>query len=216
MAYPPAPWTLKGYALQTLQPIKSERVQSFIPSELEVVSLWPGQTLGGLYVAAYGLGSTLEYNELIVIGAVVRYGNQLGAWISHIYVDHPDSVAGGREIWGLPKALAQFTWGANNQSVQVHQGEQLLCDLSRTWKLPGWRQTLSFSAFSTLGLDLLCFEAKSNARLCLAGMKVQVPATSSIAALGLDQPWLGGECQNLHLVAEAPQVVGQLASSFER
>jgi acetoacetate decarboxylase len=25
-------------------------------------------------------------------------------------VDNPDSVAGGREIWGLPKELAEFSW----------------------------------------------------------------------------------------------------------
>lgn len=216
MAYPPAPWTLKGYALQTLQPVSLKRLTSLIPAELEVVSLWPGQTLGGIYAATYGLGSTLEYNELIVIGAVVRYGRQLGAWISHIYVDHPDSVAGGREVWGLPKALAQFTWDAKKQSVQVHQGKQLLCDLSRNWKLPGWRQPLSFSTFSSLGSDLLCFEAKSNAHFCLAGIKLQVPATSPIAALDLEQPWLGVDCPQLHLVAGVPRVIGQLARHFER
>jgi acetoacetate decarboxylase len=45
----------------------------------------------------------LEYNELIIIAAVLGYKGKFGAWISHIYVDNPDSVAGGREIWGYLK-----------------------------------------------------------------------------------------------------------------
>lgn len=71
----------------------------------------PGWTFGGVYCAHYGAGSTLEYLELIVIPGLVRRGHRLGAWISHIYVDDAQSVAGGRSIWALPKELAEFRDG---------------------------------------------------------------------------------------------------------
>ncbi len=64
MVYPPAPWHLQGYAVQTLQLIDVARVRPLVPSELEIVSLLPGKTLGGIYISSYGLGSVMEYNEL--------------------------------------------------------------------------------------------------------------------------------------------------------
>src|SRR5688572_23194128 len=128
MTYPSAPWTLKGFAVQTLQLVDTARARSFVPPDLDIVSVLPGKTLGVVYLASYGPESVLSYNELIVVPALTRYGKNVGFWISHIYVDHPDSMAGGREIWGLPKELAQFTWQMGEQNhVLVRQGEQVLC-----------------------------------------------------------------------------------------
>jgi acetoacetate decarboxylase len=106
MAYPSAPWTLRGFAFQTVQPLDIDRVRPSVPSDLEIVSIFPGKTLGGIYVSSYGSTSTLQYSELIVVSALVRQGARLGAWISHIYVDNPDSVAGGRDIWSLASRTA--------------------------------------------------------------------------------------------------------------
>lgn len=206
MTHPQAPWTLQGYAFLTLQLVDTARVRSLIPAELEVVAVWPGKTAGGIYVASYGSGSTLEYNELIVVGAIVRHAGKLGAWISHIYVDNPDSVTGGREIWGLPKELAQFTWGQH--SVHVHQAERLLCSLGSRWQAPGWQQQLTLPSFGTLGSQLLLFEAKSRTRLCLFGADLQVPPESPFSKLGFAQTWLSFYCNPLHLVVDAPKVVG--------
>ncbi|HEY9821570.1 MAG TPA: acetoacetate decarboxylase family protein, partial [Candidatus Sericytochromatia bacterium] len=105
MTYPPAPWTLQGYAIQSLQLIDIERVRPLIPTEFEIISVLPGKTVGGVYLSYYGSGSVLEYSELIVAAGMVRYSGKIGGWVSHIYVDNADSVAGGREIWGLPKEL---------------------------------------------------------------------------------------------------------------
>jgi len=49
----------------------------------------------------------LEYSELIVI-AFVAIG-AFGGWVSHTWTT--DSIAGGREIWGPPKEMAEFTGG---------------------------------------------------------------------------------------------------------
>ena len=85
--YPPAPWTLRGYAIQNWQLVDTEVARPFIPPELKIASLWPGKTLSGIYLANYGRGSVIEYSELIVVPGLVGYWGKLGFWISHIYQD---------------------------------------------------------------------------------------------------------------------------------
>lgn len=215
MAYPQAPWTLQGYAFQTLQPLDIDRVRSLVPEELEIISVWPGKTLGGVYLSYYGSGSVLEYSELIVIAALVGYRGKFGGWVSHIYVDNPDSVAGGREIWGLPKELAEFTWEKGDQErVTVCQGNRLLCSFNYNRQGFGWRQWLGASGFSTNGSDLLLFPAELESHLGLVSSNLEVPAQSPFASLALGQPWLTVHCDQMRLVVSAPEVVGQRATTF--
>ena len=209
MPYPAAPWTLRGYSLQALELVDVNRVRPLVPSEFEIVSLLPGKTLGGIYVAHYGEGSTLHYNELIVVAAFTRYGSKASAWISHIYVDNADSVAGGREIWGLPKEMAEFNWENAQNQVAVSQNGRQLCSLRCSWKLKLWRQGLTAPSFSMLGSDLLQFQGKATSNLAMTGVKLEVPAESPFASLGLGNPWFGVKSSNLELVAEAPQVIGR-------
>lgn len=214
MTYPPAPWMLKGYAVQTLQLVNIKEACSFIPSELEVISLLPGKTLGSIYISCYESGSLLKYNELIVVPGLVRYQGKIGAWISHIYVDNPDSVAGGREIWGLPKEMAEFSW--SNGSVRVSQNNRELCSLRyqkglfnlATW----WQQELSAGSFGGLGSELLFFENHFKTQLALMQGKLEIPQESSFASLNLDEPWLTLNLEKLELVAGVPKVVGNKAS----
>jgi acetoacetate decarboxylase len=84
--------------MQALQLVDIPRARPFVPAALPIVPVFPGKSLGVMYLAAYGPGSALTYNELIVAPALARHGRRVGFWISHIYVDEPRSVAGGREI----------------------------------------------------------------------------------------------------------------------
>lgn len=221
MPYPTAPWTLQGYAFQTLQLIDVEQVRPLIPPEFEIVSVLPGKTVAGVYLSCYGSGSVLEYSELIVNPAILRYCGKIGGWVSHIYVDSADSVAGGREIWGLPKELAEFTWEKGSRavsgyenSVVVRQGEQTLCRLS--YNQPNFGLPLPFSAdvFSTLSASILLFKGELKGRLGLVGSQLQVPSESPFANLGLERPWLTIYCNEMRFVAGAPEVVGQRETAF--
>jgi acetoacetate decarboxylase len=69
--YPSAPWYLQGYAIQTLQLVDTHQSRYCVPPELEIVSILPGKTLGSIYVSQYETGSIFEYNELIVVLAIV-------------------------------------------------------------------------------------------------------------------------------------------------
>ncbi|MFB2934834.1 acetoacetate decarboxylase family protein [Aerosakkonemataceae cyanobacterium BLCC-F154] len=215
MSYPNAPWTLKGFAVQTVQLVDIERSRPLIPQELEIVSIWPGKTIGGVYLSSYKFGSVLEYSELIVVAGMVSYAGKFGAWISHIYVDNSDSVAGGREIWGLPKELAEFTWlSGKESSVTVRQGNQELCSLTYTKPSLALPLSLALPSFSSSVSDLLLFKGEFASRMGLVSGKLQIPTESPFASLNLGQPWLTVYCDDLRLVANSPEVVGQRKVEF--
>ncbi|MBD2386559.1 acetoacetate decarboxylase family protein [Cylindrospermum sp. FACHB-282] len=207
MPYPSAPWTLRGYAIQTLHLVNIDKVRPLIPAELEIISVWPGKTLGSVYVSNYGSGSVLEYSELIIAPAMVGYGGKIGGWISHIYVDHADSLAGGQEIWGLPKELAEFTW-EKGEDVTVRQGNRKLCSLNYQGQKLAWRQRLSISGFSAMGTDLLIYGAEFESLLGLIGSQLEVPPESPFSGVGLNQPFLTLRSDQLSLRVDAPQVLG--------
>jgi len=214
MPYPPAPWQLVGDALLTVNLVSLQQARRLVPPELEIVSVLPGHTLGGVYLVRYGAGSVLQYSELIVVTALVHYGNYTGSWISHIYVDQPESIAGGREIWGLPKQLAQFSWQAGSRwQVEVRQVEQQLCQLTWGKPFPLWQQSFSGQSFGTLATALLCFTAKAKARLGLVRSQLTIAPDSPLADLNLQHPWLTLSFQGMQLQVEAPSSVGRLTAA---
>jgi hypothetical protein len=206
MSYPAPPWTIQGYGFFNLHLLDVERVRSFIPSQFQIISTIPGKTIGGVYIASYQAGSSLLYNELIVVSGLVAYTNHIGAWISHIYVDNPDSVAGGREIWGLPKELAQFVWNRSEKpSVKVTQGAIALCEMSCQWQglsLP--LPPLTAPVLTTLETIPAQFQAKSQLQLQLIGVTLDVPSTSPFAALNLGQGWLSFYSDRLSVTVDPP------------
>lgn len=210
MSYPSAPWTLRGDAIQTLHLVNIQRSRHLIPPEFDIISVWPGKTLASVYLSHYGSGSVLEYSELIVAPAVVSYRGKIGAWISHIYVDNPDSVAGGREIWGLPKELAEFSW-QEGKRVTVRQGNQTLCSLNYDKQSFAWRQRLSASSFSAKNADLLMFPFACESLLGLIGSQLQVPNESPFSEMNLSHPILTVRYQEMQLSVDAPEVVGSKA-----
>ncbi|MBD2772982.1 acetoacetate decarboxylase family protein [Iningainema tapete] len=214
MPYPQTPWTLQGYAIQTLHLININRVRHLIPPELEIISVLPGKTFGGVYLSYYGSGSVLEYSELIVIPAFVRYQGKIGGWVSHIYVDSANSVAGGREIWGLPKELAQFTW--EKELVTVRQENQVLCSLNYKQQTLAWRQWFAGSSFSMKDANILLFSAELNSRLGLIGSNLEIPTESPFSEIGLGKPLLTIRCEEMSLRVDAPQVVGQNAPELAK
>lgn len=222
MVYPPAPWNLQGYAVQTLQLVDVALVRPLVPSELEIVSVLPGKTLGGVYISSYGLGSVMEYNELIVVSAIANYAGKWGAWISHIYVDNPNSVAGGREIWGLPKELAQFSWEGSDSvkvaplgyRVTVSQANRQLCSLNYSKQSLALPVSFSGNVFSASSSNLLLFKGEFNSRIGLIKGELEIPEDSHFANLNLSQPLLTVGCEDMRLIAGAPEVVGNRAAQF--
>jgi len=179
--------------MQTLHLLHVEQVRPYLPSELAIVQVLPGLTLGMVYVASYNAASVMPYNELIVVNAIASYQGKIGAWISHIYVDNPDSVQGGREIWGLPKEIADFTWQiGQSPRVQVSQCDRILCSLNCKWQLPTlpvFQLPVGAPVFSQLNSRFLTFPSQGTLGLHLATIDIHIPPESPFAPLNLGQPW---------------------------
>ncbi|HEY9826542.1 MAG TPA: acetoacetate decarboxylase family protein [Stenomitos sp.] len=214
MSYPPAPWHLYGNALQSFHLIDLETAKIVVPPDLEIVFILPGKTLGGLYLSVYDENSTLSYHELIVVSALVRYQGIIGSWISHIYVDHPDSVQGGRNIWGLPKEMADFNW--NDRHIEVSQGNLCLCRAQYSQvglPLSFWyKYNISGNVFSGLSQDVLKFQGNFETRLKWVPCQFSIPSESPFSSLNLAHPLVTVQMQELHLTAKAPSIVGQWSS----
>ncbi len=68
----------------------------------------PAGVYGAAFVS-YDEGSPLTYSELLVARSIKTAGYGGRVSITDIWVDSPASVAGGRELWAIPKSLADFT-----------------------------------------------------------------------------------------------------------
>jgi acetoacetate decarboxylase len=184
MPYPPAPWRLKGEGVLQLQTLPIDRVQAWLPAALKVVPVLPGKTLGGVFFGRYGVGSTLQYHELIVIAALARHRGRLGGWISHIYVDDERSLAGGREIWALPKQLARFEDHGGGLRVSTASGTGLIFlrpePPKQTWRLP-----LLAPAFGQREDTPLWFRGSGWARVGPSAAHIEIAPDSPFAALEL-------------------------------
>jgi hypothetical protein len=84
-----------------------------------------GRSAGVLAYIEYHPPSPLTYSELIWMPAFVRFGRAKGQWVARMYVDSEASLAGGREIWKLPKSLASFERRGGRVDVHADDGTEL-------------------------------------------------------------------------------------------
>src|SRR5947209_6872258 len=197
--YPAPPWRLRGEAVIVPVPVRTAAARAFVPDGLELVSA-AGRTAGGVLLARYGEGATLGYDELIIFAGAVRAGGRRGMWVSHIYVDLPASVAGGRRIWGLPKELAEFGW--RPRAVSVHG--LLEARISRApVKAP---VPLRPSTFGRRDGRFVWTGTKGTLRAAPSLVRLSVPGDSPFKALGLDGTWpaVAGDRLDLPFPAAIP------------
>src|SRR3954454_8778329 len=97
VAYPAAPWTMVGQLWLSIFKLGAD------VDELRTAGVY------GAAFVSYEPGSPLTYSELLVARLVPVEG-QRGRRVSitDIWVDSPASVAGGRELWAIPKGLCDF------------------------------------------------------------------------------------------------------------
>lgn len=95
-SYPPAPWRMVGQLWLSLFRVGAP-----------VDELRPAGVYGVAFVS-YEPGSPLTYSELLVARPVSTGAHGRRVSITDIWVDSPASVAGGRELWAIPKDLCDF------------------------------------------------------------------------------------------------------------
>lgn len=184
-APPPAPWRLRGEAVIVVAALRTRRARRFAaPAAISFVSAG-GWTVGGMLLARYDERATLPYHELIVFSGLARSGRRPAFVVSHIYVDSVASLRGGRDIWGLPKELADFGWGP--RSVTVSQGGRLLVRASVRRRSPGAQVRLPLHApvFGDRGGATVYAVGRGQLTGTPGLVELDVPPTSPFAGLTL-------------------------------
>ena len=92
--YPAAPWTMDGQLWLSLFRVGHD------------VDARRPRGVYGVALVSYEEPSPLTYSELLVARVVKEPLRAVS--ITDIWVDSPASVAGGRELWAIPKELADF------------------------------------------------------------------------------------------------------------
>jgi len=102
--YPAAPWTMDGQLWLSLFRLGHD-VDARRPAGVYGVAL-----------VSYEEPSPLTYSELLVARVVKQPVKAVT--ITDIWVDSPASVAGGRELWAIPKELADFRTSRERGTVR--------------------------------------------------------------------------------------------------
>lgn len=126
--YPAAPWDMVGQLYLSL---------FRVPEQVD--ELRPAGVYGAAFVS-YEEPSPLTYSELLVARPVRGGEHGRRVTITDIWVDSAASVAGGRELWAIPKGLCDFAMESG------HTGP-----LSRTaWSATRERRPIASASFTDL------------------------------------------------------------------
>jgi hypothetical protein len=151
--------------------------------------------LGSTLLSYYGPDSTLEYHELVVAGALVRYGTTVAPFVTHIYVDSERSVTGGRRM-GLPKELALFDWNgrAPGEARLTRPDGAPLCTVRYGPRRGGVGVRLAGPTISVLEDAVWHFRSGMRGTWGLTSASLEVPPASPLAALRMRGAILALSC----------------------
>jgi acetoacetate decarboxylase len=182
--YPPPPWRLAGRLLIAVAPVRLQAARALVPAPLRLLPAWPGQAPAMLLLGLYGEGSTLRYGELAGAVGPVLAGPRPGGLVTSIYVDDERSLAGGRELWGLPKQLATLRWRPG--AVAVHDAVGTPIAHAR-WKEPRLHAPVAAAAPFIGVLDGMMRRGwlAGTMRVAPTRIELDIPGSSPLAPLGL-------------------------------
>jgi hypothetical protein len=116
--YPPQPWGLTGSIHTSAWLVPLAEVHALLdpalPTGYRPLTL-RGRALVGAAFAHYAPGGVLTYQELL-LAVVVRRGLRPAVTIPAIWVTSAESLAGGRELWAIPKHRARFERSTSSTS----------------------------------------------------------------------------------------------------
>ena len=121
-AYPPGPYNFYNREFVVISYRSDiDRLRKVVPEPLEVAS----DTVAYEFIRmpdSTGFGDYTETGQVIPVRFKTKDGVvQEGSYVNAMYLDDDAPIAGGREIWGLPKKLA-------NPKI-AHEGDVVVCTL---------------------------------------------------------------------------------------
>ncbi|MFD3326658.1 acetoacetate decarboxylase family protein [Streptomyces sp. NPDC058701] len=177
--YPPEPWHLAGQMYLSLWSVPSRALPP-LPAGLRPLTLAGRALMGGAWVV-YENDSVLHYSELLS-AVLVRDGRRPRVTITDIWVDSGPSRDGGRELWGIPKEMAEFHMN-RDQGFQAAAtaGAGVLGRASFRGRLPlPGRLPLSYHVAQTLDGQLKTSPVRCRGTLTIARGDWEVPPGSEL------------------------------------
>jgi hypothetical protein len=157
VSYPAEPWDLRGQMHLSIWSLPATRAPA-LPDGLAAVARpvsVGGRCMVGTAWVDYGPGGVLQYRELLCAILVSHHGRPRVS-IVDIWVDSVASRDGGRELWGIPKHLAELAIepaaGAAGlvARAEADTGAIASASISRGWRGPG-RWPVRLSVIQMLG-----------------------------------------------------------------
>ena len=199
LTYPPEPWQLGGSMLLSVFAFPAQslppELEQFAPDGVRPVVLG-GHAMVGAALVDYAPGSVVTYNELLV-SFLTREGRKLVSTLSHIWVDSEQSVAGGRELWAIPKGPARFERDGDSATVDV-EGRRAASLTARVGGrvLPGWQSFTLTTAQSLEGRSVLATNA-ARAHVRRAKIDWDFPADGPLAYMRAARPLFSVELDRM-------------------
>jgi hypothetical protein len=201
--YPPQPWQLGGWMYVSLWRVPPSELPDGLDETLPAGArplVLGGKALVGVAFVRYEPGGVLTYDELLAAVLVVHRG-RLRLTIPAIWVDSPASLAGGRELWAIPKRMATFQrWPVQRSGVAISasQDDQVLAEVRAivSVRLPGWRRFSLPTAQHLDGAEAVT-PVRSMARVRSARLGWRFPAGSPLAALAERTPMVSAMLEEM-------------------
>jgi hypothetical protein len=201
--YPPEPWDLHGHGLVGVWLLPSGVAPPPPSPRTRALRIF-GRTVVAAAWFVYEEPSPLTYGE-VMSTLLVRHGARPRVSITHIWVDSPASMAGGRELWGIPKQLAAFEMSDPGGYVGAGYAADGIgrAVVGRSWRLP-FRAPVRFTVAQDVAGDLRVSPVRGSARLSVVRARWWFDPDGPLALLSGRTPLLSLTCRPFHLVFGTP------------
>jgi hypothetical protein len=181
VGFPPAPWQLRGQAHFHVLAVRAADLPQTPEGFRPLLIAGRGLVLAGW--VDYQGGSILRYGELLA-AVVGRWSGGLSATVTHMWVDSPESRAGGRALWGYPKELADFQLAidpSGTARAAVPGGDELARGSFHAVLTSPWRLTTRGGTVQPLDGRLVDVRSIFRSRPAIGRGTISAPADSPLA-----------------------------------
>ena len=192
--YPAEPWDLHGHAYVGVWLLPRDLAPDPHSRSTKPVRIF-GRALVCAAFFVYEEPSPLTYDEVMAT-VLVREGWRPRVSITHIWVNSEASRDGGRELWAIPKELADFDVARHSSYAAQDIGS---LEVRHVRRLP-WRLPVGFRIAQDQAGTLLVSPVSGRIRFGLAAARWSLAGDGPLGFLNGHRPLLTLACRPFHLL----------------